>query len=513
MAMTRRKIMRASLLFGTTLSLVLTLAAFTFAGEIHEAVAQGQLQTVRELLKTSPQMANEVSERGFTALHLATNSAHIAIMKLLLDSGADINVEDRDGDAPVHWAAYAGQDEAMQLLLERKADSKARNRQGWTALMWTAARGHASTAELLVAAGLKVNTSDTKGSTPLHEAAVNGHNDVVKLLIAHGARVNATDEWGDCPLHMASWAGNLKVAELLLAAGAKVDAVNRSGATPLAKAARADRDDIVALLRSKGAKEPTASARSDASPSPRQSRISSLKITILYDNYLHTEGTQTDWGFSCLIEGPEKTILFDTGTQPDILMHNVESLKVDLTTVDTIVLSHAHGDHTNGIFRVLELVPDVPVYLPQSFPYDFVRRVEHSGGNVIPVNEPVQICAGVHLTGEMGDQIKEQSLVADTTSGLVVVTGCSHPGIDLIAKRAREIADRKITLVVGGFHLMRHSEEQLQAIVANLRSAGVERCAATHCTGDNAIAFFKKAFEKSYVPAGTGQVFVIGESP
>jgi 7,8-dihydropterin-6-yl-methyl-4-(beta-D-ribofuranosyl)aminobenzene 5'-phosphate synthase len=486
----------------------------TSAGEIHEAVTQGQLQTVQQLLKTSPELVNQVSEHGFTALHLATNGGHMAIMKLLLDSGADIDVKDRDGDAPIHWAAYAGQDEALQLLLKRKVDSKARNRRGWTALMWTAARGHASTAKLLIAAGLKVNTSSLEGSTPLHEASVNGHTDVVKLLLDHGAKVNATDEWGDCPLHMASWAGSMTVAELLLAAGAEVDAVNSSGATPLANAAHAGRDDITALLRSKGAKveEPKVLVRSSASPRTRESRISSLRITILYDNYLHTEGTRTDWGFSCLIEGPERTILFDTGTQPDILMHNVEALKVDLTKVDTIVLSHAHGDHTNGIFRVLELIQDVPVYIPQSFPYDFVRRVEHAGGNVMPVDEPVQICAGIHLTGEMGDAIKEQSLIADTTSGLVVVTGCSHPGIDLIVKRAREIIDRKINLVVGGFHLMRHSEDQLQAILAAFKEAGVARCAATHCTGDNTIAFFKKAFGPSYLPAGTGQVFVIGDS-
>jgi 7,8-dihydropterin-6-yl-methyl-4-(beta-D-ribofuranosyl)aminobenzene 5'-phosphate synthase len=500
---------------GICLVLVLGLTTSTLAGEIHEAAAQGQLQTVQQLLESNPELATELSERGFTALHLATNGGHIDVMKLLLDTGAEINAGDRDGDAPVHWAAYAGQDEALQLLLQRKVDRKARNRRGWTALMWTAARGHTSTAELLISAGLAVNTSDSQGSTPLHEAAGNGHTDVVKLLLAHGAKVNATDGWGDCPLHLASWNGDLRSAELLLAAGAKVNAVNSAGATPLANAARAGRDDIVTLLQSKGAraaKAGTPARATTASAHSGASRIKKLKITILYNNYLHTEGTRPDWGFSCLIEGPERTILFDTGTQPDILMHNVDLLKVDLTRVDAIVISHNHGDHTGGLLRVLELVKDVPVYLPHSFPYDFIRRVEHAGGKVVPVNEPVQVCAGVQLTGEMGDSIKEQSLVADTTSGLVLVTGCSHPGIDLIVQRAREIgAGRPINLVVGGFHLMRHSQDQLQAILASFRSADVERCAATHCTGDSAIAFFKKAYAESYLPAGTGQVFVIGE--
>ena len=49
-----------------------------------------------------------------------------------------------------------------------------------------------------------------------------------------------------------------------------------------------------------------------------------INVTILYDNYIHTEGTKADWGFACLIECTEKTILFDTGTKPDILWHNMQ---------------------------------------------------------------------------------------------------------------------------------------------------------------------------------------------
>lgn len=101
-----------------------------------------------------------------------------------------------------------------------------------------------------------------------------------------------------------------------------------------------------------------------------------LKFTILYDNYLHKEGTKPDWGFSCLIEGAEKTILFDTGTNPEILMHNVEQLEVDLEKVEQIVISHVHYDHTGGLNAVLEKNHEVSVYLPVSFPYEFVRNVE-----------------------------------------------------------------------------------------------------------------------------------------
>src|SRR4030043_1807559 len=85
-----------------------------------------------------------------------------------------------------------------------------------------------------------------------------------------------------------------------------------------------------------------------------------IRFTVLYDNYLYKEGTKADWGFSCLIEGTEKTILFDTGTQPQTLMHNVEVLGVDLKKVDQVVISHDHGDHTGGPHAALEVKPNLP---------------------------------------------------------------------------------------------------------------------------------------------------------
>ena len=77
-----------------------------------------------------------------------------------------------------------------------------------------------------------------------------------------------------------------------------------------------------------------------------------IKMTILYDNYIFTEGTKSDWGFACLIEGTEKTILFDRGTKSDILWYNVEKLNADLSKVEQIVISHNHGDHTGGLQSV-----------------------------------------------------------------------------------------------------------------------------------------------------------------
>jgi 7,8-dihydropterin-6-yl-methyl-4-(beta-D-ribofuranosyl)aminobenzene 5'-phosphate synthase len=244
-------------------------------------------------------------------------------------------------------------------------------------------------------------------------------------------------------------------------------------------------------------------------PNAKEGIQQPVKFTILYDNYLHKEGTETDWGFSCLIEGTEKTILFDTGTQPNILMHNVKTMNVDLKKVEQIVITHDHGDHTGGLFEVLKINPDVSVYLPVSFPSTFVRKVEQHKAHVKNVDDPVEICENVFLTGEMGVRIKEQSLIINTQRGLVIVTGCSHQGIVNILKRAKKIMDKPIYLVFGGFHLGNTPGSDLKKIIQNFKELGVEKCGATHCTGDKAIGMFKKAFGENYIPMGTGKVFEI----
>ena len=236
-----------------------------------------------------------------------------------------------------------------------------------------------------------------------------------------------------------------------------------------------------------------------------------VRFTILYDNYLHKQGTRPDWGFSCLIEGTEKTILFDTGTEPQILMHNIDALGVDLKKVEQIVISHNHGDHTGGLSAVLEKNHEVTVYFPISFPPEFGRNIERLQAKAQTVDKPFEICRNVYLTGELGREIKEQSLLIDTDKGLIVVTGCSHPGIVNILKRSREVVNKPIRLVFGGFHLGKASNEEMREIIAAFRSLGVEKCGATHCTGDAQIAMFKDAFGEDYVPMGTGRVIEIDD--
>lgn len=231
------------------------------------------------------------------------------------------------------------------------------------------------------------------------------------------------------------------------------------------------------------------------------------KITILYNNYVYKTGCTSDWGFSCIIDLNGKSLLFDTGTKEKIFFHNVDELCVDLSRVDKVIVSHNHGDHTGSLMGFLKKNNKVRVYMPYSTSSNFLEKIRNTGAKVLNEKDPVDMGNGYYLTGELGKEIGEQSLILDTPKGLVVVTGCSHPGIVDIVKRAKEIGKKDIYLVVGGFHLMRHSESAVKEIIQEFRNLGVQKVSATHCTGDKAIELFREAYGNDYVAAGVGKVF------
>ena len=107
-------------------------------------------------------------------------------------------------------------------------------------------------------------------------------------------------------------------------------------------------------------------------------------LTILYDNNPFEESCVSEWGFSCLVELEDKTILFDTGGDPEVFAHNIEALGVDVTEIDCVVLSHEHWDHVGGIDVVLDANPDVSVYLPETFPYHIKSNTRASAPTSLP---------------------------------------------------------------------------------------------------------------------------------
>src|SRR5262245_27835053 len=269
------------------------------------------------------------------------------------------------------------------------------------------------------------------------------------------------------------------------------------------------------------------------------------RITILYDAFGKDPSVRKDWGFSALVEVAGKRILFDTGDNRDIFAANVKAKHVDLTKLDFVVLSHRHGDHMAGLAHVLSVNPRVKIYAPKesfgiygsSLPSSFYRKAEAltpdmryfdgkppevmtfgsawQGANFELIDKTTEIAPGITLIALVSEtpgtkELKELSLAVNTQQGLVLVVGCSHPGIDKIVEAAATI-NPKIQLIAGGFHLVAASDEAISKIVATLKDTfKVENIAPGHCTGEPTFAALKQAFGDRYIYAGVGTALDIG---
>jgi len=235
----------------------------------------------------------------------------------------------------------------------------------------------------------------------------------------------------------------------------------------------------------------------------------SVTIKVVYDNYVKEVGRKADWGYSIVIEGLDKGILFDTGTQPDIFESNFKEMGLNAADIDIIVLSHEHGDHTQGIPALVRMKSGIPVLFPLSFSEDFKKKMVDYGLEPVLVKEPAMICEHLYTSGEFAGQIPEQALVLNTREGLVVITGCSHPGINMMLKEIKSIFGKDIYMVFGGFHLLNKTKQEMEDLISEMKSLGVKKCGATHCTGEMQIKMFKDSFGENYFELGVGNAIVI----
>lgn len=265
------------------------------------------------------------------------------------------------------------------------------------------------------------------------------------------------------------------------------------------------------------------------------------RVTILYDAFGTSATMIKDWGFSALVEHGGKRILFDTGNNPAIFAQNVKAADVDLTQLDFVVLSHRHLDHTAGLAYLLSINPSVRIYAPKeafgvfgsALPSTFYRKQDSlpkemryygghpsdtldfgtlwPGANFVTVDSALEVAPGVHIVSLVSDavgtkELRELSLALETPQGMIVVAGCSHPGIERIVATAAGI-DRRVHLVLGGFHLPTAPDTVIARIATALHDTyRVERVAPGHCTGEPAFYRFRNTWKDRYTYAGVGSV-------
>lgn len=242
---------------------------------------------------------------------------------------------------------------------------------------------------------------------------------------------------------------------------------------------------------------------------PHPPQPGGLRITVVFNNVPHLADLETGWGFSCLVEGLGKTILFDTGADGEVLLANMRRLELSPKTVETVVISHLHHDHTGGLDALLAANPDLEVWLPGQGPAAYQKALAERGARVRSIGKGGRLFGNAWSTGPLHDGIAEQSLILETAKGLVVITGCAHPGIVSIAETAEHLTGQRIHLLMGGFHLAGKNRAEIQAIIARLQALGVEKVAPSHCTGEAAIAQFRQAWGLDFVEGGLGAVIEV----
>jgi 7,8-dihydropterin-6-yl-methyl-4-(beta-D-ribofuranosyl)aminobenzene 5'-phosphate synthase len=227
-------------------------------------------------------------------------------------------------------------------------------------------------------------------------------------------------------------------------------------------------------------------------------------ITIVFDNSPGEGDLIHGWGFAAVVQWKGNTLLFDTGNEGGALLSNLRSLGVSVKEIPHVLLSHAHGDHAGGLRAFLEANPEACVYLLHAFPRSLRLETTFRAGKVVELDAPQEILPGMWSTGELDGGTPEQALVIDAPTGLVVITGCAHPGIESIVTKARELSDKPVLLALGGFHLLRDSRDSVEAVGASLQRMGVENLGACHCTGPEAIQTLRDVFGERFVEIRTG---------
>lgn len=237
----------------------------------------------------------------------------------------------------------------------------------------------------------------------------------------------------------------------------------------------------------------------------------SVSITTIYDNYAVDEQLVTAWGHASVVTTSEERVLFDTGGNGRILLANMRKMGLEPGEVNRVVISHAHADHLGGLNALLRTNADVVVYILPSFSDAVRRSITSEGASYEDIVGPTRLDGWLFSTGPMPGPPSEQALVVATNEGLVVMTGCSHPGILMILERVVSLfPEQTIALVMGGFHLLSTSTEEIGRIVHAFQRHGVQRVAPSHCSGDEARAQFQAAYGAAYIAGGAGRTIPLG---
>ena len=267
-----------------------------------------------------------------------------------------------------------------------------------------------------------------------------------------------------------------------------------------------------------------------------------VEISILVDKTSGRSDFLCEHGMSALVRGPGRTLIFDTGSTPDPLLHNAERLGVDLYEIDGAVISHGHSDHTGGLGSLVNIRADLTIYIhPAAFsrrwsqlkgqplrdvscPHS-VAALSKAGAKLSFVKAPEKIDDWLVLSGPVGgpangeggfivkrsDQIiadvftDEMFMLVKGDRGWVVLTGCCHRGLRNTLRMARFLThDEPISAVVGGLHLQHAKQPQLDEVIDIIKQFGKPDLYPCHCTGNSATMYLQDSMPGKVHPLEAG---------
>ncbi|NNM54458.1 MAG: MBL fold metallo-hydrolase [Spirochaetales bacterium] len=267
-----------------------------------------------------------------------------------------------------------------------------------------------------------------------------------------------------------------------------------------------------------------------------------MTLTTLSENLVPGNKLRAEHGFSILIETPEGTVLFDTG-QSELFFENAQKLKLELSKVQSVVLSHAHYDHVGGLEKFCSINPLATVYVKPDFflpKYKNERFIGvHHSSKVLSrlkvLDKPCAILPGVWVMPEIpilheadthfGHFFTERDgqRVPDTFTDelylailekqkVSVISGCSHRGITNILEAALAHFKLPFDLVLGGFHLKDEPIDQAKQTAEAIRRFNIERIGVSHCTGAEGYAVLRETLGGRIFYNGVGTSLTIGSS-
>lgn len=270
--------------------------------------------------------------------------------------------------------------------------------------------------------------------------------------------------------------------------------------------------------------------------------VEKLKLTTVVDNAVKSGGLLAEWGFSLFIETDQLNLLFDCGATTTPFFNNIQFLNIELASINKIIISHGHNDHTGCLDTIIKSMPLKPEIICGTggwHPRFYEKRwagithkkeyIQSLGAKLLELQQNTHLSKDIicivnipmHSEFESIDEnlyaYKNGNLIQDTfedelavaintEKGLVIITGCAHRGIvNIVNQATKYTGSNKVHAVIGGSHLMNASQERIDKTVLAFKEMGVEKIVLSHCTGDQATVNFSETFGERFIFNKAGQ--------